>query len=71
MDVTGFSKRDDIQIEPGMYELVFTNWQLEKEVEGTGRIGNIPEYYESDDQGPYCKDSSEFEWNIDDATHII
>ena len=72
MDATdGFSKRDDIQIEPGMYELVFTNWQLEKEVEGTGRIGNIPEYYESDDQGPYCKDSSEFEWNIDDATHII
>ncbi|KAL7527297.1 hypothetical protein ACHAXR_001887 [Thalassiosira sp. AJA248-18] len=71
-DITStFSQRTDVQVAPGFYELIFTNWQLEKEVEGTGRIGNLPEYYNSDDLGPYCEDSSTFEWNIDDATHII
>ena len=61
----------DVPLAPGVHEILFTNWQLEKEVEGTGRLGNIPEYFNSDDLGPYCKDSSTYEWNIDDATHII
>ena len=61
----------DKNLHPGLYEIVFDKWQLEPEVEGTGRIGNIPEYYNSDDIGPYCEDSSTFEWDINDATHII
>ena len=66
-----FSQREDVPVGPGLYEIVFLDWQLEKEVEGTGRIGNIPEYYKSEDLGPYCKDESTFEWDLDDATHII
>ena len=72
MDITGtFTHRIDVPIAPGLYEIIFTNWQLEPEVEGTGRIGNIQEYYNSDDLGPYCKDESTSEWDINDATHII
>ena len=63
--------RKDKILSTGLHEIIITNWKLEDEVEGNGRIGNIPEYYKSDNQGPYCKDSKEFEWNIDDATHII
>lgn len=71
-DITDtFSKRIDVPIGPGLHEIVFTNWQLEKEVEGTGRIGNLPEYYNADNLGPYCEDSRTFEWDIDDGTHII
>jgi hypothetical protein len=57
---------------PGLYEVVFNDWPLEKEVEGTGRIGNIPEYYKAEgDLGPYCNDNEDFDWVVDDATHII
>ena len=66
-----FSQRSDEYIVPGLYEILISNWQLEKEIEGTGRIGNLPEYYNSDNLGPYCNDRSTYEWNIDDATHII
>jgi len=56
----------------GFYDIIINNWQLEQEVEGTGRLGNLPEYSKASyDGGPYCNDSSAFEWNIDDATHII
>merc|ERR1712087_119793 len=66
-DITSaVSERSDTPIAPGFYEVVFTNWKLEREVEGTGRIGNLPEYYTSNDLGPYCKDSSTYEWDIDD-----
>ena len=60
------------QLKPGLYEVLIKDWPLEKEVEGTGRIGNIPEYYKADgDIGPYCNDDSDYEWHIEDATHII
>ncbi|KAL7554415.1 hypothetical protein ACHAWF_017852 [Thalassiosira exigua] len=65
-------QRKDLQLPTGLYDIVYENWQLEREVEGTGRLGNIPEYFDpSSDAGPYCKEKSTFEWNIDDATHII
>ncbi|KAL7554634.1 hypothetical protein ACHAWF_018136 [Thalassiosira exigua] len=63
---------EDILLPTGLYEVVISNYQLEKEVEGTGRLGNIPEYFDPGyDAGPYCKEKSTFEWDIDDATHII
>eukprot|EP00970_Alexandrium_tamarense_P001360 scaffold145_cov195-Alexandrium_tamarense.AAC.4 len=65
------SQRRDKELSPGLYDITISNWQLEKEVEGTGRIGNLPEYYKSDDLAPYCSDATTFEWNIDDASHII
>lgn len=73
MDITdAFAQRSDVPIaSSGLYEIMFTNWQLEEEVEGTGRIGNIPEYFNSDNIGPYCEDRSSFEWDVDDGTHII
>jgi len=78
MDITStYAQRNDqpialgITILPGLHEILFNDWPLEEEVEGSGRIGSIPEYYNSNDHGPYCKDSSTFEWQIDDGTHII
>ena len=71
--ITGRMKeRTDEYLPPGLYEVIINNWQLEKEVEGSGRIGNIPEYFNAEgDISPYCSDKSDFEWNIEDATHII
>jgi hypothetical protein len=57
---------------PGLYEIMINDWPLEKEVEGTGRIGNIPEYYKAEgDLGPFCNDERDYHWNVEDATHII
>lgn len=71
-DITNaVSKRLDQSLGSGFYEIVLDNWKLEKEIEGSGRIGNIPEYFNSKNLGPYCSDGSTFEWHIDDATHII
>ena len=65
------SQRIDELLGPGLYDILISDWQLEPEVEGTGRLGNLPEYYKKDNLGPYCSDSSTFEWDIEDATHII
>ena len=68
-----FMRRIDEFIAPGLYDILISNWQLESEVEGTGRIDNLPEYFTKDSfkLGPYCSDCSTFEWNINDATHTI
>ncbi len=58
-------------LQPGFYEVMITNWQLEKEVEGNGRIGNIPEYFKAVGDLGHCKEESDFDWDIEDATHII
>ena len=59
-------------LHPGLYEVIIKDWPLEQEVEGTGRIGNIPEYYQAEgDISPYCNDESDYDWHIEDATHII
>lgn len=64
--------REAEYLSPGLYEILIADWPLEKEVEGTGRIGNIPEYFKADgDISPYCKDNQDFDWVVDDATHII
>ena len=62
----------DTSIKAGLYEIIINNYQLEQEIEGNGRLGDIPEYYEEDfDAGPYCKDHNAFDWHVNDATHII
>lgn len=62
----------DESLKTGVYEIIIHNWQLETEVEGGGRLGDIPEYYHKDyDPGPYCKDRNSFDWHVNDATHII
>ena len=64
--------RVDRKLQAGLYDVIITDWKLEKEVEGTGRLGNIPEYFHPDFYpGPYCSDRNSFDWHIDDATHII
>ena len=62
---------EDHLIRPGLHEILIKGWQLEKEIEGTGRVGNIPEYFKADDVGPYCSDKNTWDWDIEDATHII
>ena len=68
-------KRSDQPLSPGLYEVIISGWPLDKEVEGNGphgsRLGSLQTYYKSADVGPYCSDSSEAEWKIDDGTHII
>jgi len=66
-----FSVREDKKVGPGLYEVLIREWPLQEEVKGSGRIGNIPEYYNSKNMGSYCSDTSTAEWDIDDATHII
>merc|ERR1712194_725571 len=62
----------DKMLRTGFYDIIINNWLLRPEVEGLGRLGSIPEYTGlSYDAGPYCKDNSTFEWQVDDATHII
>eukprot|EP00804_Cyclotella_cryptica_P001703 CCRYP_009073-RA/>CCRYP_009073-RA protein AED:0.46 eAED:0.61 QI:0/0/0/1/0/0/2/0/100 len=47
--VTGqMSKRTDGHLSPGLYEVTIKDWPLEKEIDGTGRIGNIPKYYKAE-----------------------
>lgn len=62
----------EIPLKPGMYYIVVNEWQLKPEVESNnGRIGSLPQYFEAEDVGPYCADTDTFEWNIDDAIHLI
>jgi hypothetical protein len=64
--------RKDRELATGFYDIIITNWLLEEEVEGTGRLGDIPQYYDTEfNAGPYCNDEETFDWHIDDATHII
>ena len=64
--------RKDRELATGFYDIVISNWQLEQEVEGTGRLGDIPQYFDPEFKaGPECDDESTFDWHIDDATHII
>ena len=65
-------ERNDTLLSTGIYDVIIDNWQLESEVDGKGRLGNIPEYTrKSYNVGPYCEDVDSWEWDPDDATHII
>ena len=65
-------KGKDRTLLAGLYDIIIDNWQLEPEVEGLGRMGYMPGYaHPKFDAGPWCKDESTFEWDLDDATHII
>jgi hypothetical protein len=65
-------ERKDTILSTGLYDIIINNWKLEPEVEGSGRLGNIPEYSSPNyDVGPYCEDNDTQEWHVDDATHII
>ena len=62
----------EIPLKPGLYEIVIPEWQLKPEVQSNnGRIGSLPQYYEAEDVGPYCADTETFEWDIEDAVHLI
>eukprot|EP00986_Skeletonema_menzelii_P013396 scaffold7734_cov145-Skeletonema_menzelii.AAC.4 len=66
-----FTEGIDEVIAPGLYEVTIGHWQLEKEVESAeGRTGNLYEYVKKNGS-PYCRDENSFEWDINDATHII
>ena len=64
----------EVILRPGLYDVVVNDWKLESDLERSGdawRISDRREYYEAEDLGPYCSDSDSFEWNIDDASHLI
>lgn len=66
------SQGTELPLMPGLYEITVHNWQLKPEVQSSnGRIGSLPQYYEADDVGPYCADVDTFEWDIEDAVHLI
>mmetsp|Transcript_7632 Transcript_7632/g.18935 ORF Transcript_7632/g.18935 Transcript_7632/m.18935 type:complete len:85 (-) Transcript_7632:138-392(-) len=67
--VLGGEERD---LPTGFYEVIIDSWRLAPEVEGNGRLGNIPEYFRPGfNAGPHCADEWTVDWDIDDATHII
>jgi hypothetical protein len=72
-EITGISTHGvEVPLSPGLYEIVVKKWELKPEVESdNGRIGALPQYYESDDIGPYCADEATFDWNVQDASHLI
>ncbi|EED93166.1 predicted protein [Thalassiosira pseudonana CCMP1335] len=62
----------EVPLGPGLYDVLIDKWQLKPEVKKyEGRIGDIPDYYNSEDVGPYCADSDTLDWNIEDATYLI
>jgi hypothetical protein len=62
----------EVPVGPGLYDITIEKWQLKPEVESdNGRIGALPQYYESDDVGPYCADLDTFDWDVEDASHLI
>lgn len=64
----------EVILAPGLYDVVVNDWKLEPEVKPTGqdwRIGDRHEYSTAEDLGPYCSDSDSFDWNVDDASHLI
>jgi hypothetical protein len=66
-----FNQGGEVKIPPGLYELFITNWKLEKEVDSSGgRTGNLFDYVKKSGS-PYCDDESTFEWDINDAVHLI
>jgi hypothetical protein len=69
-NIEGSSSKDH-PLGPGLYQVIISGWQLEKEAESEDRIGAFSHYFQMDDVGPYCSDPDTFEWDIDDATHII
>mmetsp|Transcript_26189 Transcript_26189/g.54178 ORF Transcript_26189/g.54178 Transcript_26189/m.54178 type:complete len:340 (+) Transcript_26189:3427-4446(+) len=71
--VTGISTNGiEVPLVAGLYDILVSNWQLRPEVAtSNGRIGSIPDYFKSEDVGPYCADSDTFDWNIEDASHLI
>jgi len=61
----------DRPLRPGLYQVIISGWQLEREAESVSRLGDFPKYYLMDDVGSDCSNPDTFEWDIDDASHII
>jgi hypothetical protein len=65
----------EVDLVAGLYDVMVDKWQLKSEVKGKRgdwRIASIKDFYRSiEDIGPYCSDTDTFEWNIDDASHLI
>ena len=58
----------DRQLKSGFYEVIIDRWQLEREPESDSRKGNFSHYYDTME----CKsDPDSFEWDINDAYHMI
>jgi len=56
----------EVELDPGLYEVVVGQWQLMKEIE------DRPGYHAfSGDLGPYCSDPDTYSWDVSDATHLI
>jgi len=64
---------EDFPFTSGIYDVLVDNWELEPDrIMGKGRVGNIPEYTQNSfNVGSYCKDESTWNWDPDDATHLI
>jgi alpha-L-rhamnosidase len=53
-------------LQPGLYDIIIPHWKLEKE------IPDKPGYSDyKGSMGPYCSDPTTFDWDVNDAEHII
>ena len=64
-DVAASVKGSSTKLKAGLYQVTANPWILEEDVPVHG--------YQpvQGDMGPFCEDSSTFDWNIDDAEHLI
>ncbi len=65
--------REGYPVTSGIYDVLVDDWELgPANIMGKGRVGNIPEYTRNSfDIGPYCKDEATWNWDPNDATHMI
>ena len=56
----------EIDLRPGLYDLVINKWQLVKTIEDTKGYRAF-----SGDLGQYCSDPDTYSWDVNDATHLI
>jgi hypothetical protein len=59
-------KETEVDLHSGLYDISIDHWQLIKGIEEKPGHGKY-----SGDLGHHCSDSDTFEWDVNDATHLI
>jgi len=65
--ITPVPSGNEIKLQPAFYEVTTDHWELKEE------IPDLPGYgwdFQGD-LGPFCSDPSSFDWQLDDAEHLI
>jgi hypothetical protein len=53
-------------LQAGLFEIIIEDWPL-----GPPAPVHTYDYFDAKKLGPYCKDPSQFRWEVDDAVHLV